>query len=201
VLDEILEGVESGETGAPSEDGAADDEPEAGVAEEPAVEPVKELKARVADLQAQVEEIRQESNQNRERWLRAMAELENTRKRAKRELETSLNLANANLLRELLAVADNFERALASVGEIEDPAAKSLQEGVRLIFGQFADVLEQSGLSRIEAKGQPFDPNLHEAVSQIETDEVPSHHVVEVVQEGYLLRDMVLRPSRVVVAA
>lgn len=157
--------------------------------------------ARVDELQAEVERLRREAEANRERWLRAVAELENTRKRFKRDLESSINLASANLLRDLLDVVDNFERALVSVEAEEEPSATAVRRGIRLIYGQFMDVLRQSGLSRIEARGEPFDPNLHEALSQKETDEVPSHSVVEVVQEGYLLHDKVLRPARVIVAA
>jgi molecular chaperone GrpE len=126
-----------------------------------------------------------------------MAELENFRKRARREMETSILLANARLLRELLEVLDNFERAFAAAPE---GAGETLSQGVRLIYERLREILRQNGVVRIEAVDAPFDPNLHEAISQVERDGVPSHQVVEVAQAGYMLGDVVLRPARVVVA-
>lgn len=137
----------------------------------------------------------------KERWMRAMAELENFRKRSRRELQTHTNLAKVQVIRELLEIVDNFGRALDSAPwEHEDEGVKAFSEGVRLIYQQFSGVLRQMGLHPINARGVEFDPNLHEAISQIETAEVPSQHVVEVVQDGYVLEDIVVRPARVIVA-
>jgi molecular chaperone GrpE len=145
--------------------------------------------------------LQEELAATKDRWLRAVAELENLRKRSRRELQTTTNLARASLLRELLEVADNFGRALESAPwNDQDDAKRGFAEGVRLTYVRFMEILRQNGLQRIEARGASFDPNLHEAISQIETDEVPSQHVVQVIQEGYLLNDMVVRPARVVVA-
>jgi molecular chaperone GrpE len=129
-----------------------------------------------------------------------MAELENFRKRSRREIENSINFANASVLRELLDVLDNFERAQGVANNGEEGAGEAYIEGMRLIYQRFVEVLRLSGLERIPAKGEEFDPNLHEAVSQIETDEVPSGCVAHVVQDGYRLKEMVLRPAKVVVA-
>jgi molecular chaperone GrpE len=152
------------------------------------------------DLAAAMEQLQAEVQLNREKWLRAMAELENFRKRTRREMESSILFANANLLRELLEVLDNFERALSAPVGGENGPGNALAQGVRLIYERFRDILRQNGVVRIDAVAVPFDPNLHEAISQVESEGVPSHHVVEVAQAGYLLKDMVLRPARVVVA-
>jgi molecular chaperone GrpE len=153
---------------------------------------------RAEQLAAQIESLQAESDAHRDKWLRAMAELENFRKRTRRDFESSINLAKASVFRQLLEVVDNFERALASV----DAEAESgeMVQGVQLIRDQLLKVLRDNDVHRIEALGRPFDPNLHEAVSQIETDEVEGEHVAQVVQEGYVLGDMVLRPAAVVVA-
>ncbi len=168
--------------------------------ESPAEAPVG-IAGQVAQLEAQLQASQQEAAEQRDKWIRAMAELENVRRRMRKELETTINLANADLIRELVEVADNFQRALDASKEPEDGPAAALKRGVTLIEDQFLEILKRNGLTRIECQGQPFDPNLHEAVSQIETDEVASEHIVVVVQEGYLLNNVVLRPARVVVAA
>ena len=129
-----------------------------------------------------------------------MAELVNFRKRSRREIESSINFANANLLRDLLDILDNFERAHAAIDSGEEKGGEAFLEGIRLIYQRLVEVLRANGLERIPARGEIFDPNLHEAVSQIETDEVESGRIAHVVQEGYRLKEMVLRPTKVVVA-
>jgi molecular chaperone GrpE len=147
------------------------------------------------------EDLQAKLDATHERWLRAMAELENFRRRSRRDLQTNMNLAKVQVIRELLEVVDNFGRALESAPwEHQEEGVRGFAEGVRMIYQQFSTVLHQMGLRPIEARGGVFDPNLHEAVSQIETEEVPSQHVVEVVQEGYIFNDVVVRPARVVVA-
>jgi len=163
-----------------------------------------EMAAEPAELEDssedEVEVWRRKAEENRVKWMRAMAEMENFRKRSRREIESSINFANANLLRELLEVLDNFERAQGAARSSEEGSTEAYVEGIRLIYQRFVDVLRRCGLERIPAKGELFDPNLHEAVSQIETDEVESGQIAHVVQEGYRLKDMVLRPAKVVVA-
>ena len=170
---------------------ATDDD--SGSEEEPAV-------SREVQLQAQIERLQSEVDANRDKWLRAMAELENFRKRARRELDSSINLARADLLKQLLEVLDNFERALDAFDQAESPPGEVFVKGVTLIQDQLLKVLRDNGVSRIEAVGEPFDPNVHEAVSQIESQDVPSQHVAHVVKAGYRIDDMVLRPAVVVVA-
>lgn len=166
---------------------------DSGKTDEPAV-------SREAQLQAQIERAQSEADANRDKWMRSMAELENFRKRARRELDSSINLARADLLKQLLEVLDNFERALDAFDQAETPPDEVFVKGVTLIQDQLLKVLRDNGVSRIEAVGEPFDPNVHEAVSQIETQDVPSQHVAHVVKAGYRLEDMILRPAVVVVA-
>ena len=161
--------------------------------EEPAV-------SRELQLEAQIERLQSEVDAHRDKWLRSMAELDNFRKRSRRECESSLNLARAELLKQMLEVLDNFDRALDAFEQAEEPPSETFVKGVRLIQDQMLRVLRDNGVTKIEAVGEPFDPNLHEAVSQIETDEVESQHVAHVVKEGWRLDDMVLRPAMVVVA-
>lgn len=184
------------EAGAPAADPFAD----SGIAPEAEPQEFPHAGESGQDLAAEIERWRKESEQNREKWMRAMAELENFRKRSRREIENSINFANASLLREFLEILDNFERAHGAVRDGEESAGEAYVEGMRLIYQRFVEVLRQQGLERIPAVGEEFDPNLHEAVSQIETDEVQSGRVAHVVQEGYRLKEMVLRPAKVVVA-
>ena len=156
--------------------------------------------SREVQLESQIERLQSEVDVNRDKWLRAMAEFENFRKRSRREMESSINLARADVLKQLLEVLDNFERALDAFEQAEEARGETFVKGVRLIQDQLMKVLRDHDVSRIEAVGEPFDPNLHEAISQIETDEVPSQHVATVVKAGYRLNDMVLRPALVVVA-
>lgn len=132
------------------------------------------------------------------RALRAQADLENYRKRAQRELDEERKFANLPLLRDLLPVVDNIGRAIEAAEKAGD--ASSLLAGFRLVGKQLEDVLGRYGVQRIQALGQPFDPHLHEAISQQPSPDHPPHTVLHVAQEGYRLHDRVLRPSQVVVS-
>lgn len=151
-------------------------------------------------LAAQVERLQAEVDVHRDKWLRAMAEFENFRKRTRRELDSSLNLARASVFKQLLEVVDNFERALGAAETDSEADSKEFMAGMALIRDQLVKLLKEHDVHRIEAEGKEFDPRLHEAISQIESEEVPSEHVAQVVQEGYQLGDMVLRPAVVIVA-
>ncbi len=156
--------------------------------------------SREDQLQAQLERIQAEADTNRDKWLRAMAELDNFRKRTRQHLESSLILARADVLKQLLEVLDNFERAMEAWEQADQSPDESFVKGVRLIQDQLQRVLRENRVERIESIGAPFDPNLHEAVSQMETDEVESQHVARVIKEGYRFHETVLRPAMVVVA-
>jgi molecular chaperone GrpE len=125
------------------------------------------------------------------------AEFENYRKRMDRERADNIRYAAFDVVKEVLPVLDNLERAVqASLTGTE----KQLREGVEIIQKQFSDVLKKQGLSEIESKGQPFDPHVHEAVGRVETDDHPEEQIVEVFQKGYRFKDRLLRPSMVSVA-
>ena len=131
-----------------------------------------------------------------ERIVRLPADFDNFRKRAQREKDEARQFANQGLLEKLLPVLDNFEMALTAVKDA-DP---SVRDGVQMILDQLLGVLKESGVEPVDAMGQPFDPNLHEALSQEETTEVEEGTAVQQVQRGYKLNDRLVRPARVVVA-
>lgn len=137
-----------------------------------------------------------------EKWLRAVAEMENVRKRSRRELVDSRRFAQADLLRPLLEVHDNFERALQSFDQGDDTdGGAGIREGVDLIFQKFRSVLKDRGVEAIAALEQEFDPKFHEAVGQLAREGAEAGTVIEVVQPGYILDgEFVLRPARVIVA-
>lgn len=150
----------------------------------------------------QLETLRAQAAQagaNWDRYLRAVADLDNYRKRAAREKGEAAQAAVESLLGKLLPVLDNFEMALAAAAD-PTTTVESLRSGVTLIQGQLRQALAEAGLEEINALGQPFDPNVHEAVSQLESAEVPESHVLHQLRKGYRLRGRLLRPASVVVA-
>lgn len=152
-------------------------------------EQLDELKTRAA-----------KADENWERLLRTTADFDNFKKRAAREKQDAIRYANEGLLEKLVPVLDNFDAALAATQNNATGAAQSLQAGVAMIHQQLKKVLTDSGLEEVDATGQKFDPNLHEAVSQQETSEVAEGHVLQQLRKGYKLRDRLLRPATVVVA-
>lgn len=152
-------------------------------------EQFEELKTRAA-----------KADENWERLLRATADFDNFKKRAARERTEAIQFANSSLLQKLLPVLDSFEMALAAAQTAKDEKMSSLQAGINMVQSQLKNILAESGLEEIDATGKPFDPTLHEAVSQQETADVPEGHVVQQVRKGYKLRERLLRPASVVVA-
>lgn len=161
--------------------------------ESPASEESPPAAADDALLKAQTE-----AQELRNQALRAQAELDNYRKRMQREMEDFRRYSNADLMRDLLPVKDNMERALTSAGESTEAA--QLLEGVRMVLDQFGSVLERHHCRKIAALGETFDPNLHEAIAQFASDEHAAGTVMQVAQDGYKLHDRVVRPAQVVVA-
>jgi len=139
----------------------------------------------------------------RDRYVRAVADLDNARKRARHETAEAQVQAAAGVLVDVLAIVDNFERALETItpGPEASPETKSVYEGVSLIYRQLVEMLVRHGVTPIEAMGKPFDTHLHEAVVQVPVaeEEVDGRVALET-QRGYLFGDRVLRPSRVGVA-
>jgi len=153
-------------------------------------EQIEDLKSRAA-----------KADENWERLLRTTADFENFKKRAAREKQDALKFANESLIQKLIPLLDNFDMALAAVQNGQTGAASSsLQSGINMILQQFKSALTEAGLEEVDATGKPFDPNLHEAVSQQETAEVPEGHVVQQLRKGYKLRDRLLRPASVIIA-
>ena len=135
-----------------------------------------------------------------DRLLRTAADFENYKKRAIRERQDAVKFANEGIIGTLIPVLDNFDMAMAATAGAQDAAIQSLQSGVSMIHQQLKKALADAGLEEVDATGQKFDPNLHEAVSQQETADVPEGHVLQQLRKGYKLRDRLLRPATVVVA-
>jgi molecular chaperone GrpE len=131
-----------------------------------------------------------------DRWKRAAADFDNFRKRAARERDEYVTLANERLVKELLPILDDLERALAAVGGHEEA---TVEEGVRLVHRSLASLLQRNGVEEISTEGQ-FDPHVHEALLS-QPSEAEEGSVIDVVQKGYKLGDRVVRPARVVIAA
>ena len=135
----------------------------------------------------------------RDRLLRALAEVENTRRRAERRVADAREHGISDFAAELLSVVDNLQRAVASA-EDRTPADAALLDGVRATQGQLLATLGRFGVRRIEALGASFDPNLHEAMAEVEDDSRPPRNVVSVLEDGYMIHDRLLRATRVAVA-
>lgn len=152
----------------------------------------------IGALKHAVKELDEKANLNYDRYLRALAELENYKKRMARERMEQLRYAGEDLLRELLPVIDNLERTLAHTQEITD--INKVVEGIVLIQRQFLKVLEKSGVSIISQAPCPFDPAIHQALERVEDKSRPDDTVVEILQKGYLLNGKVIRPAMVKVS-
>jgi molecular chaperone GrpE len=151
------------------------------------------------ELKDRLQKAEEDAKQNYDRFLRASAELENYKKRTARETENFKKFANETLLKDLLPVVDNLERAIVS-SEDADNKDNPILEGIHLTLKEILRVLNRSGVKPVEALEKPFDPCFHEAMMQKETDEHPDNTVIQEYQKGYLLHDRLLRPAMVVVS-
>ena len=158
------------------------------------VDPSESPVGRAAALEAALAKAEQERKDAWDKYVRAVADLENYRRRSKRDLDDARAEARTRVLKEMLPVIDNLERALAHGDD-----GSAILEGVRLVLRQFTTALERCEVTPVPAEGQPFDPNVHEAIGQQESDAAPGT-VVSVLQKGYRLADRLLRPALVVVA-
>ena len=157
-----------------------------------AVSGAPEPDPRIADLERQLAE-------QKDRMLRAMAEADNIRRRAQRDAEDRVRYANESLVRELIPILDNFDRAVASARGAG--GADSVVAGVELIQRELLRVLERAGVSRYSAVGQPFDPTRHEAIARVVSVDATPDTVVSETAPGYALQGRVVRPALVAVAA
>jgi molecular chaperone GrpE len=151
----------------------------------------------------QLEELKAQARKAGEHWerlLRTTADLENFKKRAAREKQEAIRFANEGLIEKLVPVLDNFDMAMTAAQAGGGDSAQSLQTGIAMIYQQLKSVLVDAGLEDINAAGQNFDPNWHEAVSQQETTEVAEGRVLQQLRKGYKLRERLLRPATVIVA-
>jgi molecular chaperone GrpE len=151
--------------------------------------------AAVSGEQSELQKVKAERDALLDRLARSQAEFDNARKRASKEQQDFREYAVVDAIKPLLPILDSFERALnvpSQPGEF--------RSGVELIYKQLQDALTKLGVRPIPAKGEPFDPHLHQAIEMVDTRDVPDHHVVEEMQRGYKFKDRLLRPSMVKVA-
>ncbi len=146
-------------------------------------------------LKRQLEDAENKLAESVEGWQRAQADFQNYRKRVERDNELMYASMKSDIVKKMLPVLDDLERALQN-----RPADDAWASGIELIARKLQNILDVEGVKRIEAKGLEFDPKFHEAISHEPNDEVESHHVIEVVQNGYMLGDRVIRPALVRVA-
>ncbi len=153
-------------------------------------DPAESEEAAFGQLQSDLERFRDLA-------LRSQADFDNFRKRSAREKEDAVKYANSNLLERLIPIIDNFELGLAAAGAQE---SSPIVAGMSMVARQLNDFLAESGVTPIDATGQPFDPNIHEAISHEPSTQVPEGHVIRQVRKGFKLKDRLLRPANVIVS-
>jgi molecular chaperone GrpE len=176
----------AGSPAAPAESGAPHD-----------LETVPEID----QLRAELEQARTEAGENLDRFLRAKAEAENTRRRAEADVTAAHKYALDRFAAEIISVRDSLDLArMVELPKDTSPAVQKMHEGLDLTLKLMDSVFQKFGVTLLDPKGQKFDPERHQAISMVDSVEVPPNHVVNVVQKGYLLNDRLLRPAMVVVA-
>jgi molecular chaperone GrpE len=158
--------------------------PESAPKSEPPVDPIAEAKAEAARMKDQ--------------WVRTAADFDNYRKRARKEVEDSRKSGREDLLKDLLPVFDNLERAIQSAQRATE--VKPVADGLAMVVKQFVDVVGRAGITKVATVGASFDPQVHEAIQQVETDEHPPGTVVSEIQAGYMQGERLVRAAMVVVA-
>ena len=158
----------------------------------------QESAAAEQEAQPEMEQLQAELAEARDKILRAQADLENYRKRSRRELDEERRYANVPLLKDLLPVVDNIDRAMEAAQKAGEGGA--LLEGIKLVKQQLAGTLARHHCVEIKAQGEPFDPHFHEALTAVSVPNQPPNTVVQVVQPGYQVHDRVIRPSQVIVS-
>jgi len=151
-----------------------------------------------ATLQEQLAQALDEAKIHQEQYLRTLADMENLRKRTQRDKEDLAKYANENILREILPVIDNLERAVEHAEQADSD--EGLFEGVQMTLTQFGQLLGKFGVEPVDAIGQPFDPAYHQAMGQMESEDYPVNTVVQQMQKGYQLNKRLLRPAFVMLA-
>ncbi len=157
------------------------------------------LKARLEELEAENKKLSEEAAANYDRFVRVSADFDNFRKRSNKEMGELRRFANEKLLKELLSVVDNLERAIES-GAKEDSSKNTILQGVEITLKDVFRTLENNGVKSFDSTGEAFDPVYHQAMMQQETDEYPDNTVINEMQRGYTLHDRLLRPAMVIVS-
>ena len=150
--------------------------------------------------EGQILKLEEELNETKDRMLRLAAELENTRRRAEREKQEATKFGISAFARDMLAVADNFQRALAAAPEEQDEALQSFINGIRLTEKEMMAALQRNKVERVDPAGDRFDPNLHQAIAEVPGTGEPAGIIVDVVQPGFVIGERVLRPAMVTVS-
>ncbi|MFD2369734.1 nucleotide exchange factor GrpE [Brevibacillus sp. GCM10020057] len=164
-------------------------------AEEEQTEATEQQESAEVNWEQEAAHWKAQAEEHQNRMLRALADMENLRRRVRKEQEDLAKYASLKIVEELLPVLDNFERALAA--DKESMTLDSLLTGVNMVYRQMVQVFDKEGLTPIEAKGKPFDPHVHQAVMQAQDPEFESGVVVEELQKGYMFKDRVVRPAMV----
>ncbi|OPA78385.1 nucleotide exchange factor GrpE [Paenibacillus selenitireducens] len=152
----------------------------------------------LSETELEIQRLNALAEENNNRYLRTQADFDNFRRRTSKERDELAKYASLKLVEQLVPVLDNFERAILATTDNQE--FESFSKGVNMIFRQLSQVLEQEGLQQMNSVGQPFNPEYHQAIMQVESDEHEEGVVVEEVQKGYLLKDKVIRPAMVKVS-
>lgn len=191
-LEEMQQEIDEAE--AAQEDAAEGSEEEA---PEEAASEAAAMQEEIEALKGQVEKLTGDLQEKKDRLLRLQADFENFRRRSAKEREEISAVVTQNFCKDMLPLLDNFERAMAA----ETKDVEAFQKGVEMIFTQFQEVLKKNGLEQIEAVGQKFDPNFHQAVMRVEDPEREDDTVAQELQKGYMVKGRVIRPSMVQVVS
>lgn len=146
---------------------------------------------------SQAEKLAAELKEKEDRILRLQADFDNFRRRSAKEKEEISAVVTQGILKDMLPLLDNFERAMAA----ETTDGEAFQKGVEMIFTQLGEILKKNGLEKIETKGQKFDPNFHQAVMRVQNEELEDDDIAQELQKGYMVKGRVIRPSMVQVVA
>jgi len=152
-----------------------------------------------AQVESNAEELKAKEEDFKEKYYYLAAEMQNMQRRAEKEKDNLLKYGSEKILRDLLEVVDNFERTLGFIKDDKDEKVKNLYIGLDMVSKQFIDTLSKHGLKKVEAVGEEFDPNFHEALAQQPAEDKKDMEVLQVHQEGYTLNERLIRPAKVVV--
>lgn len=191
-LEEMQQEIDEAE--AAQEDAAEGSEEEA---PEEAASEAAAMQEEIEALKGQVEKLTGDLQEKKDRLLRLQADFDNFRRRSAKEREEISAVVTQNFCKDMLPLLDNFERAMAA----ETKDVEAFQKGVEMIFTQFQEILKKNGLEHIEAVGQKFDPNFHQAVMRVEDPEKEDDTVAQELQKGYMVKGRVIRPSMVQVVS